>query len=67
MGMPATASLAVESSINVYDSFNFVPNQLISFYPKAIQKLLARKHKHNLQQQTTEKLATNIRFLKKDK
>jgi len=65
--MPA-ASLAVElSSNNVYDSFNFVPNQLVSFYPKAIQKLLARKHKHNLQQQTTEKLASNIRFLKKDK
>jgi len=65
--MPA-ASLAVElSSNNVYDSFNFVPNQLVSFYPKAIQKLLARKHKHNLQQQTTEKLSSNIRFLKKDK
>jgi hypothetical protein len=36
MGIPVAGSLAFESSIDVYDAFNFVPNQLVAFYPKPI-------------------------------
>lgn len=40
--------------------FSFKPNQLRIFYPKAVQRLLHRKHKLQSEVPTTSKLCQNI-------
>lgn len=53
-----------QSQLENYESYRFVPNSLVNFYPKQVQKLLARKHKLNSQQQTSACLTANLKLNK---
>lgn len=50
------------SKLEPFESFKFTPNCLSSFYPKNMQKLLARKQKLTSVQQTSERLTASLKM-----
>lgn len=58
-GAQLTVGTETHSRYETFESFRYTNNQLISFYPKQIQKVLARRHKTN--NPTSERLAQQIR------
>ena len=59
VGGAETAALHCKSE--PFESFKFTPNSISAFYPKCIQKLLARKTKMTSQQQTSERLTHSLK------
>jgi hypothetical protein len=60
LGAQMTVGSETHSRFETFESFRYTNNQLISFYPKQIQKVLARRHKTN--NPTSERLAQQIRL-----